>query len=313
MKILKNRRLWIIITIVAIVLVGVKLFANRKQEREIAATKDQVSKETTFVQATKQFALTVPAKWTVSEPISGKQTFIYPTGTNVSGNDIQTLMNQDVVVVETAQNKKESFEALINELKSNIEKNGSTVNIQAKDYGALKATKLTISGKVNYQQLFFDTSTVIILTAKNDHPIFEDLAKSLTIDLAGYADDIAQATTLTRQTNQNISAGKFSDIYKDTSDNLKKIKTEAEFSNLLKDVSADFSKNVLIWGIFITDKSIGTALNIVDQDKIIRRGSFYYVKEEDRYLLDSLRISTLIKTEQPATDTAPAAPTDTKK
>lgn len=316
MKILKNRWLLIIITVIALVLIGLRFRQQSvKTGGSNIAKTDLQNNEIIFVQAAKQFALLIPSKWTVTETISGKQTLIYPSGNKIDNSDALTLVNQDVIIVETATNKKDSFDALISEMKANIEKNGSSVTVTPKDYGTLKGSLLTVSGKTDYQQLYFNTPTIIIFTAKKDQAALDGLAKSLTIDLSSYANDIAQAANLTKQTNQNIAGGKFSDIYKDTTDGLKKLKNEEEFTNLLKGVSGDFSKAIQVWGVFINNNSIGAAINIMDQDKITRRASFYYVKDGDRYLLDSLRVSGQLNTAaatSPAT-TPPAAPTDTKK
>lgn len=322
MKILKNRRLLIIITVIALVLVGLRFRngSNLKSDSSVANSNNLTAGETVFIQAAKQFALIIPAKWTVTETTSGKQTLIYPTSSKITNADAQTLIGQDVIIIETATNKKDSFDALISEIKSNIEKNGSTVSVTPKDYGALKASLLSVSGKDNYQQLYFNTPTIIIFTTKKEQPALDGLAKTLTIDLSSYANDIAQAANLTKQTNQNIATGKFSDIYKDTSDALKKLKNEEEFTNLLKGVSGDFSKTIQVWGVFVNKNSLGAAINIVDQDKITRRASFYYIKEGDRYLLDSLRVSNQLNTAtsnpsatSPPTATPATAPTDTKK
>lgn len=317
MKILKNRRLWIIIIIVALVLVGLRFRHNGSLKSNSSApnTKNLTANETVFIQAAKQFALTIPAKWTVTETTSGKQTLIYPASTKINNADAQTLIGQDVIIIETATNKKDSFDAMVSDIKANIEKNGSAVSVTPKDYGALKASLLSVSGKDNYQQIYIDTPTIIIFTAKKEQSILDGLIKTLTIDLSNYANDIAQAANLTKQTNQNIAAGKFGDIYKDTSDGLKKLKSEEEFTNLLKGVSGDFSKTIQVWGVFVNNNSLGAAINIIDQDKITRRASFYYIKDGDRYLLDSLRVSNQLNT---AAVTPPAAtpattPTDTKK
>jgi len=294
-NLLKNRRLWVLVIVVAIIFIGIRIKDQGGLGVVLSSKNEDQVKETTFVQVAKQFALTVPAKWSITEPVSGKQTLIYPSETKMSGTDVQALLNQDVIIVETATNKKESFDALMTEMKSALEKSGATVAVEAKEFGSLTGSKLTVTGKTNYQQLFFNTPTIIILTAKVDHPIFDDLAKSVTIDLSSYANEIAQITNLTRQTKQDIASGNFSEIYKSASNDLKKLKSEEEFSNLLKDVSVEFNNNVLIWGIFINSKGLGAAVNVVSQDKIVRRGSFYYTKNKDQYLLDAIRISGKIK------------------
>lgn len=298
---LKNRRLWVLVIVVIIVFIGIRIKNQGGLGIVLSSKNEDQVKETTFVQVAKQFALTVPAKWSITEPVSGKQTLIYPAETKISGTDVQVLLNQDVIIVETATNKKESFAALMTEMQSTLEKNGSTVTVEEKDFGSLKGSKLTVTGKTNYQQLFFNTPTIIIVTAKVDHTIFDDLAKSVTIDISNYANDIAQVTNLTRQTKQDIASGNFSGIYKSASNDLKKLKSEEEFSNLLKDVSVEFNNNVLIWGIFINSKGLGSAVNIVNQDKITRRGSFYYLKNKNQYFLDAIRISGKITYSETAT------------
>lgn len=291
---LRNRRLLIAILVVVLIIVAYRWRKNGFEGIFSPVTGNEPT-ETVFIQAAKQFALTVPAKWNVTEPVSGRQTLVYPAGTQMSNSDIPTLLTKDVVVVETAVNKKDSFDTLISTIKAAAEKSGSTVTVEPKDFGSLKASQMKVSGKTNYQQIFFNTPTVIILTAKIDHAIINDLAKTVTIDLSGYASDIAQASNLTRTTNQDIAAGRFSDIYKASTDNLRKAKGEEEFATSLQSVGPDFNNTVLIWGVFINKKGLGVALNIINQDKIIRRASFYYAKSKDSYALDAMRISGEIK------------------
>ncbi len=273
---------------------------------------------TVFIHAAKQFAFTVPEKWTIVEPLGGKQTLVYPTGSQIDSDTAQALIDKDVIIVETAINKKDSFEALIDEMKSSAEKTGASVETENKDYGNLKAASLNVKGKTNYQQILFNTPTIIVLTAKINHPIVNDLAKSLTIDLSQYAEKVATATTLMRDTKQNIAAGKYNDVYNAASESLKKQKKEDEFANLLKDVSVDLNNNVIIWGIYLNNTGIGTAVNVINQDKILRRGSFFFVKDGDQYRLDGLRLSGKIsydkaKSTTPDANATPTTETKTKK
>lgn len=278
------------VVVLALIVIGVRWRKNGLQGIFPSEVEKQAT-QTVFVQVAKKYALTIPAKWNVTEPVSGKQTIIYPTGTDINSQDAQALIDKDVIIIETAVNKKDTFAALVDSIKANAEKAGSTVNAKEKDYGSIKASVLTVKGKANYQQIFFDTPTVIIATAKIDNPILDEVAKSVTNDLSPYSANVTQATNLARETSQNIAASKFSDIYQGASDNLKKTKSTDEFGALLKDVSSEFNDSVLIWGVFINDKGLGAAVNISNQDKISRRASFYYLKQGDGYQLDALRIS----------------------
>ena len=80
---LLNRRLLIGITIIALFLVGLKMRNTNVFDSIIPSKKGVQIKETVFIQVAKQFALTLPEKWSVTETTNGKQTIIYPTGTAV--------------------------------------------------------------------------------------------------------------------------------------------------------------------------------------------------------------------------------------
>lgn len=271
------------------------------KERVIKSEMESQAKDSIFIHASKQFAFKIPDKYSVSEPTNGKQTIVYPSDKKISGSDVKSLIDQDVIIIETATNRKDSLGALINEIETQTKKAGSTVKSEEVDYGKLKGSVLTVEGKTNYKQILLNTPTLLILTCRIDHPEIESLAKSTTIDLSGYAEQISKATSLTRDTKQNIADGQLGKIYQSSSENLKKKKTEEEFTNLLKDIAPEFSNNVLIWGIYFNSKGIGTTVNVINQDKIIRRGSFFYIREKDNYLLDGLRLSG--KIDKKVTDT----------
>lgn len=308
MKFRPTKKGLLLIIILALLAVGFAYWKKDNLEQLIPSKVEEGSKEITFIHTAKQFAFTVPEKWSVVEPLGGKQTLVYPSESKISGSDALTLINQDVIIVETAVNKKDSFDALITEMKAGAEKGGAAVTVENKDYGKLKAAELNINGKTSYRQVLFNTPTIIVLTSRINHPILGDLAKSLTIDLSEYASQVAEGTNLMRQTKQDIAAGKYSDVYKLASENLKKQKKEDEFANILKDVSVEFNNNVLIWGIYVNNSGIGTAVNVINQDKIVRRGSFFYVKEKGSYVLDGLRLSGKINYDKAKSTTPETTP-----
>ncbi|GEM_PF-2882852 len=294
-NLLKSRLLLVIIVIIAIIFIGLRMKNNGGVGGIIPSIGNSKNK-TVFVQVAKQFAVSIPAEWSITEPIDGRQTLVYPTGTEIGASDAKTLIDKGVIIIETAVNKKDSFDALIEELKTAAENDGSKVTVDNKKYGSLKASKLTVKGENDYQQIFFDTPTIIIVTSKINHSVFDDIAKSMTIDITKYADNITKATDLTQQTRLDITSSNYSNIYKSSSENLKGQKSEAEFSDLLDNVSADFDNNVVVWGVYINaNKGLGTAANILEGDIIIRRSSFYYTIENDNYLLDAMRVSGRIK------------------
>lgn len=293
-KLFKNRSLLVVIIIIAIVFLMLKIKNDKGINLNIPGI--QKSTDTTFLHVTKQFGLSIPKDWSVTEPVSGQQTFVFPTGTEISSGDIQTVIDQDIIIIQTAINKKADFNTLVSDIKTAAEEKGSTVTEKPLKYGNLRGNKLTFKGEINYEQLYFDAPQVIIMTAKADHPILDKLGKSVITDLTPYADDIAQVTNLTRQTRDDIRSGNYTNIYASASENIKSQKTESDFASMFEVASSDFNFDALIWGVFINANGLGSAINIADGSTIIRRGSFYYVKNEDTYLLDGLKVSGKITT-----------------
>lgn len=289
---MKLRSRGIVIVVLILLLVsGFLYWRVYYRERVIKSEVENEIKDSIFVHASKQYAFKIPENYSVSEPTGGRQTLAFPNGRQISGGDLKSLIDQDVVIIETAINKKSSFEALISEIETQTKKNDAVVKVDPVDYGKLKGSSLIVQAKTNHRQIMLNTPTVIILTCKIDHPKIEEMARSITIDLSPYAEQISKATGLMRDTRQKIADAKFGEIYGASSENLKKMKTEEEFSNLLKDIGPEFNNNVLIWGIYFNPKGIGTAVNIVEQDKIIRRGTFFYAKDKSDFHLDGLRLT----------------------
>ncbi len=294
---------WFIL-IILIVAVGIGLWRSGRLDKVIPSTVERRTGEVTFIHTGKQFATTLAPGWTAGETKKGLQTLIYPANTKLTSGNITELLAKDIILLEVSTNQLASYEELIKELKLRAEKTKARVDVSEEKYNKLPATRMTIRGTDTYEQVIFNTPSIVTVTYKIDHPVVKQILDTLTIDLSPYASDIAKASAVTRDMRGYIAENNFKVMYTHVSESLKKNNTEKDLSTLLKGTSLDFNNQALIWGVYLSDTGIATSSNLIREGLVFRRFTLYFTREKDAIKLDGLRISPAIISESKPSPTA---------